>query len=265
MTNDFSHDELRRDVRETDEMNRLAMPNWRAALQRVFESEPNPDAKARLALGFDRRTLLRVGGLTIIGGAVLAACGSSKGSGSATTAGTTAAGAATTTTAAMGTMTEDVTILRTASSIEELAVAAYQTAIDSGLVKTAAIGDAAKAFQAQHKEHSALFQSLTTKAGGQAFTMANPAILAAIQPQIAALKDEMGVVALALELEMVAAQTYQANVGNFTDMTLNAAIMSVGGVEARHAAILAGVLGQAPVTKAFQVTDSATKPGTGVS
>ena len=118
-------------------------------------------------------------------------------------------------------MTEDVTILRTASSIEELAVAAYQTAIDSGLVKTAAIGDAAKAFQAQHKEHSALFQSLTTKAGGQAFTMANPAILAAIQPQIAALKDEMGVVALALELEMVAAQTYQANVGNFTDMTLN--------------------------------------------
>ena len=32
--------------------------------------------------------------------------------------------------------------------------------------------------------------------------------------------------------------------------------MSVGGVEARHAAILAGVLGQAPVTKAFQITDS---------
>ena len=53
---------------------------------------------------------------------------------------------AATTTAASG-ADGDVTILRTASSIEVLAVAVYQTAIDSGLVKTAAIGDAAKLFQ----------------------------------------------------------------------------------------------------------------------
>ena len=61
-------------------------------------------------------------------------------------------------------------------------------------------------------------------------------ILEAIQPTIDALKDEMGVVALALELENVAAQTYQSNVATFKDPSLNAAIMSVGGVEARHAA-----------------------------
>ena len=91
----------------------------------------------------------------------------------------------------------DVLILRTASSIEELAVAAYQTAIDSGLVTTAAIADAAMLFQAQHREHSGLFQSLTTRAGGEPFTMPNPAILEAIQPMIDVLKDEMGVVAVA--------------------------------------------------------------------
>ena len=63
--------------------------------------------------------------------------------------------------------------------------------------------------------------------------MPNPVILEAIQPTIDALKDEMGVVALALELENVAAQTYQSNVATFMDPSLNAAIMSVGGVEAR--------------------------------
>ena len=53
-------------------------------------------------------------------------------------------------------------------------MAAYQTAIDSGLVKTTAIADAAKLFQSQHKEHSALFQSLTKKAGGEPpYTMPN--------------------------------------------------------------------------------------------
>jgi hypothetical protein len=89
-------------------------------------------------------------------------------------------------------------------------------------------------------------------------------ILEAIQPTIDALKDEMGVVALALELENVAAQTYQSNVATFMDPSLNAAIMSVGGVEARHAAALAAVLKQTQVPAAFQVTDKAVKAGTGV-
>ncbi|MGH9027614.1 MAG: hypothetical protein ACRDWD_16085, partial [Acidimicrobiia bacterium] len=60
------------------------------------------------------------------------------------------------------------------------------------------------------------------------------------------------------------AQTYQADVGTFTDPTLNVAIMSVGGVEARHAAVLASVLGEDPVPVAFQVTDNAVPAGTGV-
>jgi hypothetical protein len=67
-----------------------------------------------------------------------------------------------------------------------------------------------------------------------------------------------------LELENVAAQTYQSNVATFMDPSLNAAIMSVGGVEDRHAAALAGVLKQAQVPAAFQVVDKAVKAGTGV-
>ena len=185
----------------------------------------------------------------------------------ATMAGTTAAAGTTPGTGAMataGTKAMDIIILRTASSIEELAVAAYQIAIDSGLVKTAAIGDAAKLFQAQHKEHSALFQAATKNAGGEPFTMANPAVLAALQPTIKALTDETGIVKLAFSLETAAAETYQSNVGMFMDLTLNAAIMSVGGVEARHAAVLATVLAQNPIAQAFQAIDMAVKAGTGV-
>lgn len=271
-TPDLPLDHLRREVREIDALQRDAMPGFRVAVRRLFgDAGHDENEQAAVALGgLTRRNVLRIGGVTLLGGAVMAACGSSATKGASSTVGSTTA--PTTLTAAPTTMVPttaaamamDVVILRTASSIEELAVAAYQIAIDSGLVKNAAIGDAAKLFQAQHREHSALFQSQTKAAGGDPFTQPNPAILAAIKPTIDALKDEMGIVALAFELETVAAQTYQSNVGTFSDLKLNAAIMTVGGVEARHAAVLAGVLKQAQVPKAFQVTDKATKPGTGV-
>jgi len=287
-TPEINQDELRREAAAIDLDHRRAMPKLRDALARIFsgDSSLSEDERARAVIGMDRRSALKLGGVVLLGGAVLAACGSdnSNSSGAATT-GAATTGAATTGAATTGAATSapssattaasatsgDITILRTASSIEELAVAAYQTAIDSGLVKTAAIGDAAKLFQSQHKEHSAQFQAATKAAGGQPFTMPNPAVLAAIKPMVDALKDEKGVVALAFQLETAAAQSYQSYVGAFTDPKLNPAIMAVGGVEARHAAVLSQVLNSLgdtstmPVPKAFQVTDKAVMAGTGVA
>ena len=40
--------------------------------------------------------------------------------------------------------------------------------------------------------------------------------------------------------------------------------MSVGGVEARHVAVLSSVLGMSPAPKAFQTKDGAVAAGTGV-
>ena len=277
MTNspDFSRDYLRREAKESQRLHEEIMPGYRNALTRLFgDSSSNPTAKSMATLnGLDRRGFLRLGGTTVLGAAVLAACSSTKVAATTTTTGaattttvplTTTTGAVTTTGPVMAEMTMDVLVLRTAQSIEELAVVAYQTAIDSGLVKTGAIGDAAKLFQAQHKEHAALFASLTKKAGGDPFTKPNPAILDAITPAIKALKDETGIVRLALDLETAAAETYQSNVGMFMDLTLNQAIMTVGGVEARHVAALSSVLQLAPVPKAFQITDKAVAYGTGV-
>jgi Ferritin-like domain len=270
-TPDINQDELRREAAEIDIEHRLAMPRFRDALSRLFsgESTTSDDDRARAVIGMDRRSLFKVGGVVLLGSAVMAACGSDNSSSSASA--TTAAAATTAAGAAKSAASADVTILRTASSIEELAVAAYQTAITSGLVKTQAIADAAVLFQAQHKEHSAQFQAATKAAGGDPFTQPNPAVFAAIKPTVDALKDEKGVVALAFQLETAAAQSYQAYVGTFDDAKLNQAIMAVGGVEARHAAVLAQVLNSLgdpsarPVPAAFQVTDAAIKSGTGVS
>lgn len=276
------HDQIRREARASQAAHDESMPALRSALLRFFERESRTADQTSAAVlgGLSRRNLFRIGGVSLAGAAVLAACGSDSNDSAATsgtTAGTSAGTAGTSATTPMATdMTEattgssmdamgmDVVILRTASSIEELAVAAYQIAIDSGLVKTAAVADAAKLFQSHHMEHSQLFQAATTQAGGTPFAEANAAVLAALQPTIDALMDEAGVIMLAYDLETAAAQTYQSNVGTVTDLALNKALMSVGGVEARHAAVLAGVLGQPQVPRAFGGADQAIAPGTGV-
>jgi hypothetical protein len=271
----MNYDHIRREARDSDVAHRSSMHPFANALTRFFDNESRSadDTSAAVLGGLSRRSLFRIGGVTLAGGALLAACGSDSASGTTAPASNTGTMAPGTTmmpgtTMAPGTtmtaMSADVIILRTASSIEELAVAAYQLAIDSGLVTTAAVGDAAKLFQSHHMEHSQLFQAATKQAGGTPFTMANPAVLAAIQPMIDALKDESGVLMLALDLENAAAQTYQSNVGTVTDLTLNKALMSVGGVEARHAAVLAGVLAMDPVPRSFGGAEKAIAAGTGV-
>ena len=97
-------------------------------------------------------------------------------------------------------------------------------------------------------------------------------MLAQLDPAIKALRDEKGVVQLAHDLEKAAAATYFSTVGAFEDASLNKAAMSVGGVEARHVAVLAGVLTTAFSTPTdqvpgggFQTKDGAVAAGVGVS
>ncbi|MBI5090739.1 MAG: ferritin-like domain-containing protein [Actinobacteria bacterium] len=249
------------------------MSPFASAMSRFLDRESRTQEETSVALmgGLTRRSLFRVGGVTIAGAALLAACGgddddTASTAGSATTQPTTTMAPATSmapgTTAAP--MSNDVVLLRTISSLENLAVAAYQIAIDSGLVTTAAVGDAAKLFQSHHIEHAQFFQSATKNAGGEPFTDPNPAVLAQLQPTIDGLQDEQGVLQLALDLERAAAASYQSGVGVVTDLSLNKALISVGGVEARHAAVLAGVLMMDAVPRAFGTTEGAVPAGTGV-
>ena len=201
---------------------------------------------------FDRRRLFQVGGLAAAA-AGLSACINGKGGGTAATTTTS------TTLASKG----DVTAARTASSIEALLVQAYQRMLDSGLVTTPAMLDAIKLFQTQHTAHLTVFESATKRGGGKAFGDPNPALAASIAEQLAGLKSERDALQLAYSLEKQAAATYQATIGTLDDPTLNEAVMSVGGAEVRHVAVLAPSVGQQPVPSAFSGTDGAVVPGTG--
>ncbi|HEX7276962.1 MAG TPA: ferritin-like domain-containing protein [Acidimicrobiales bacterium] len=268
---EISNDRVRRQLRGAVKEQSTAMRSMRDLVARLFDdgSTVAPAAKADIVLGgfngfngFNRRRFLQIGGLSIASVAVLAACGSDDDDDTA--------GGTTATTAATGAGGADVLILRTASSLERYAVVLYDTAIASGLVETAAVGDAAKLFREQHLEHALLFEGATeATAPGQAFRDPNPAVAAMLQSRVDALRTERDVIKLAYDVESVAAATYFSTVGAFDDKNLNVSVMSVGGVEARHVAILGGVLmasdSPAYPTSGFQTADGAVKAGTGVS
>jgi hypothetical protein len=192
-----------------------------------------------------------MGGVTIMGAAVLAACGDEDDPVAET--GTTLPGS--TTTGGTATADTDLVLLRSASSLEVLAVETYDAAVASGLVTTAAVAAAAVLFRDQHDEHAQQLQSATEDLGGEPYTDPNPFLKEnVVDPALAGVMSESDVVALALDLETVAAQTYAYSAGVLTTPELRQAIMAIGGVEARHAAILKSVLAQAPVPASFLPT-----------
>jgi hypothetical protein len=199
-----------------------------------------------------RRRFLKIGGTVTLGAALTACIGDGSGKQSQDNTGGAEGRRA------------DMTTIRTLSSLEALAVVVYETGLGSGLLTTPAVADLANLFHSHHREHGALLQGATKDLRGAPFTDPNPAVLQQLQPEIDALRDEPGVVGLALGVEAILAETYEATVGAFGDTSFNVAAMSVGGAEARHVAALAQVLGQPPVPRAFQGTERAVPAGTGV-
>jgi len=237
---DLNRDELRRELTAIDADNKAIMPKWYDALRQIVGggSTMSTDEKAAL-LGVPapgRRQFFKIGGATIMGAAVLAACGSDDDSSGGTTT-TAGSGGTTTTTEAAGGM--DLPLARTAASLEKLAVDTYQTGIDSGLVTTAAIASAATLFQEHHQAHLDALNGAIKSLGGEEITEPNEAVFnALIKPAVTAAKAEADIVKLALDLENAAAQTYAYAGGTLSVPALRSTIMTIGGIEARHAAVL---------------------------
>lgn len=243
MSDRMSNDEIRRQLREAEQAQAEALPRWREALRRTFDGSADAPtaAKAELVGVPSRRRLLTLGGSSVLGAAVLAACtktGQPKEQLAQT--GTTPTTKKADETAGRGSFTDDLTLLRSAQSIEVLAIDVYQKAIDSGLLTTAAIADAAKLFQSQHRDHAGLLDRTTRDLGGQPYTQPNPVLADSIKAKVDALQTENDVVALALSLENVASESYTYASGWLTTEDLRAAITSIGAVEARHVTVLIG-------------------------
>ncbi|MEY2400090.1 MAG: hypothetical protein QOJ08_201 [Ilumatobacteraceae bacterium] len=265
---DLNNDEIRRQLRAVDRLNTAVVPRWRDALTRLIgDDDVTTNEKATL-LGVpspNRRDLFKLGGASILGVALLAACGSDSadapaattsagttpGSTTAATSPTTAAGTVpadtTTPTTAMDSGEMDLVLARTAASLEKLAVDTYGAA--GGLITTPAVLAAATMFAGHHQMHLDALNGVLTGAGAKAITQMNQAVYdALVKPAIDAAKTEADAVMLALALEEAAAQTYVFAGGALSTPGLRSTIMTIGGVEARHAAVLRmAALAQSPL------------------
>lgn len=238
---DIPRDELHRERRVIDQANAEAMRHQATVLAAAFEDDDTASAgdKAGLLLGgLARRRFLTIGGFSVATAAVLAACGTS----SSTTA-VPQAGETPVTTALPTRNYNDVVLLRTAASLERNAIAAYAAAIPllSGATKAAA-----ETFSDHHEAHALALDEQTKKLGGEAYTKPNPVVdERVLQPALLLVKTDVDALWLAHALEEVAAHTYQTVVPLLSLPALRQAIMSIGSVEARHATVLAKVLGAA--------------------
>ena len=256
---DISKDELRRQLRDLDAEHREVMPKWRDSLMRLLvdDKETPTEAKADVLLGgFNRRRFMRLAGMAAVGGAVLAACGEDE-----KTEGGSAGETTTTTAAKAAGNTTDQTIARTAASLEIFAVAVYDKAITNAaaLKISDPVAKAAVLFKSQHDEHAKAFNAAAVQLGGQPYNDPNPTAAKAFEAQIAALKTEQDVLKFAFALEEIAAQTYQGVGMKLSTPMLRQTAMTVGGVEARHMAILGHFIEPptAVAAKAFQPIEKA--------
>lgn len=243
MTDPMSNDEIRRQLREADAAHREAMPLADEAMKQAFgDGGAVPaEAKAELLGVPSRRRLFRLGGSAVLGAAVLAACtktGDPKEQLAQT--GTTPTTAKADASKPAGSYTDDLTLLRTAQSIEVLAVDTYQKAIAANGLLTGSLLDTIKLFQSQHQDHAGLIERTTKDLGGEPYTQPNPVLSTAIQESVNGLSSSADVVKLAKQLESIAAETYVYSSGILTTEALRQAIMSIGAVEGRHITVLIG-------------------------
>lgn len=260
-------DELRRQLRLANSEQREALPLFRRALRRSSDPEAGVDPREQAALlgvPHSRRGFLRLGGVTVAASAVLVACGSDD-----TTVSVTRTGDAITKSTAEPPSLEpgaelDVTLLLTASSIESLAIAAYDDVLANGWLGDAALNQAAELFRDQHIEHREVIDAAVRGLGETPYNEPNPFLLdnvvAPAAAEIAALEpgdQQLEALELALQLEDVAAQTYTSAGGLFTSPDLRQAGMSIGAVEARHVAVILGVLEYPQAPFAFGRTTGA--------
>lgn len=218
------------------------------ALRAMLESPASEVQRQHALVG--RRRFLHLGGFSVATAAVIAACGGSR---SDTIA---RVGVAPTTTALPDPTVNDVVLLRTAASLEYSAINVYDTVIDNSDLLDPALNDVAKRFRDDHAGHAALFDKLTTDAGGEAWGCSNPRIddllvapvLRSIgggpatdtRPATPPSDDpRRDVLNFAHGLETLAGSTYQALVPALSLPALRKETLVIGTHEVRHAALLA--------------------------
>ncbi len=245
---DISKDELRRQLREVDAEQAAADRRFREVLSRIFDPSSKVDSETKAhVLGVpSRRSFLTVGGVSVLGAAVLAACntGSNKVASTGKPRTTSASSSSSSSGASSsGSTVSDVVLVKTAASLEALAVAVYGNQTAAALVTDQPVKDAAALFSSHHQAHLEALNALLASAGQPAQTTPNQAVNdAVVAPAVANAKTQDDIIALAFNLEDAAAQTYVFATTALSQASYRSQLMTIAGVEARHRAIIGTLL-----------------------
>lgn len=146
-----------------------------------------------------------------------------------------------------GNAAQDVQLLNAAISLEHEGIGAYQIGAESGLL-TPGVLKLAVTFQGHHKQHRDELIAAVRRLGGTPPTAKTLAQYAA-DLGAGGLKDQAGVLALALKLEQGAANAYLGLIPSLDQTEFHLLAARMAGDEAFHAAILGNALGR-PVPQA---------------
>ena len=194
--------------------------------------------------GLSRREVLRTGGLAVTLGAIAAACGENRGG--STDPGRVGIAPPQPTLPEVEEPASDITILRTAQSMEYAALELYQSLIETGALDA----DEQALFErivADHTEDADAIGALVVTAGGEPYPCANEDIVhRSVRPVLAAMEgsDDLhrDVLNTAFSFESLFGASYQSFVKQLRARELRSAVMAHGSREHRHATVLARLI-----------------------
>lgn len=210
-----------------------------------------------------RSFLAGIGGVALLG--TVAACSSSKKDTKSSSPAAPPPGSGSGTSSGGSPYTGDLKVVALAAALENLAVTAYQGALDMAQAnKLGKVPPAVATFvqtaMKQHKDHSQAWNGVLSKAGLPTITDAPLTITQDQVNMLHAAESVPDVAKLALNLENAAAETYTFAAANVTDVGGIMTAATIQPVETMHAAILNFVLGQYPVPISFIGIDKAVPP-----
>ena len=186
-----------------------------------------------------RSQFLKIAGGTGAAGALaifIAACGGDDEKSSSSSSSDTE-----TEKASSGSAKGDLEIVNYALTLEYLEVAFYQAAIDSGEVKTKAVGEVAKTIVADEIAHVEALTATVKQLGG------TPAAKPKTNFDDVLAGGEKKILETAASVENLGAAAYLGQAGRIKSKDVLAAALSIHTVEARHAAVLNNVIGKSIV------------------
>jgi hypothetical protein len=206
------------------------------------------------------RRAFMFGGVALVGGAALAACGRETPPPPPLT-GDRPSIPDTTTTTNPGSPANDRVLLRTGQSIELVAVETYGGLLTTEFDVPADVLDLFRRLQAQHQAHADSLDAPISAAGATPVTSPNEYLAnTVVQPEVAAIEDVKTVMVTAHDLENVLAQTWVKYAGTFSTGELRQLGMTIGGIEARNLTALNMEIGYTPVPLPVMRTGDALDP-----